>query len=115
MTAPTPLQLAPLAALALLTALSSCGAYQPLSKQDREAVADCNQDADRQFAAQNRYLLSERDGSASPFSGNTLAVNPNAGLADQYQQQQLADKCLARSAAGSGVVPGTQPAQPAHP
>jgi len=115
MTVPPPLKLAPLAALALLCALSSCGLYQPLSKEDREAVADCNQDVDRQFAAQNRYLLSERDGSASPFSGNTLAVNPNAGLADQYQQDQMVDKCLARSAAGPGVVPGSKQTQPAHP
>lgn len=103
---------AALACLILVSLVSGCGAYHQMTKEDREAVADCSQDADRQFAARNRYQLSERDSSASPFSANTLAVNPNANLSDQYEEQQLLDKCLARGSAGPGVVPGSQPSKP---
>ncbi len=103
---------AALVPLLLVTSLGGCGLYHPLNKEDREAVADCTQDADRQFEARNRYQLSERDGSDSPFSANTLAVNPNAHLSDQYDEQQLVDKCLARGSAGPDVVPGSQPGKP---
>ncbi len=99
-------------ALLLAAALGACGVYQTPTREDKEALATCRSEADRVFAARNRYLLSERDGSASPFSGNTLAYNPNAGLSDQYEQQQLQDTCLARSAGGPAVVPGTRPGQP---
>jgi hypothetical protein len=89
-----------------------CGLYQVPTHEDRDAAAACRAEADRIFAARNRYLLSERDSSAAPLSGNTLAYNPNAGLSDQYEQEQLQDTCLARSAAGSAAVPGSNPAQP---
>jgi hypothetical protein len=100
----------------LLTALlglsAGCGLYQAPTREDRDAAASCRGEADRIFAARNRYLLSERDSSDSPLSGNALAYNPNAGLSDQYEQEQLQDTCLARSAAGPAAVPGSQPAQP---
>ena len=98
--------------LAMVGTLPGCGLYQVPTREDREAGAACRSEADRVFAARNRYLLSERDSSDSPFSGNTLAYNPNAGLSDQYEQQQLQDTCLARSAAGPAAVPGSAPAQP---
>jgi hypothetical protein len=94
-----PFRLLPAAALVTLT---GCGAfYHPVSAEDREAVTTCRADADRMFAAQNRYLISERDQSAAPFGGNQLPPNPSTGLSDQYQQDQMVDKCLARSAASS--------------
>jgi hypothetical protein len=98
--------------LLLAASLGGCNTYQRFTPEDREALATCNTDADRQFAARHRDLISERDGSASPLSGNTLPYNPNAGLSDEYEQQQLVDSCLARSAAGAAVVPGTNPAKP---
>jgi len=92
----------------LLTALlglsAGCGLYQAPTREDRDAAASCRGEADRIFAARNRYLLSERDSSDSPLSGNALAY--------QYEQEQLQDTCLARSAAGPAAVPGSQPAQP---
>jgi hypothetical protein len=98
--------------LATVTTLAGCGLYQVPTPEDREAVAACRSEADRVFAARNRYLLSERDSSDTPLSGNALAYNPNAGLSDQYEQQQLQDTCLARSAAGPAAVPGSAPTQP---
>jgi hypothetical protein len=82
-----------------------------MTQDDRDAVTSCRKDADRQFAAQNRYLLSERGDQSAPLSGNSLPYNPNAGLSDQYQADQLTDACLARSAAGPAVVPGTLPSK----
>jgi hypothetical protein len=100
-----------LQAAAILAPLSGCGAfYHPVSPEDREAVATCRADADRVFAAQNRYLISERDQSSAPFAGNQLPTNPSTGLSDQYQQQQMVDKCLARSAASAPS--DTAPAKP---
>jgi hypothetical protein len=91
-----------LPAATVLATLAGCGAfYHPVSSEDREAVATCRADADRVFAAQNRYMISERDQSAAPFGGNQLPPNPSTGLSDQYQQDQMVDKCLARSAASA--------------
>jgi hypothetical protein len=97
---------------AVLGGLAGCGLYQVPTHEDRDARAACSSEADRVFAARNRYLLSERDSSAAPFSSNALAYNPNAGLSDQYEEQQLEDTCLARSAARTAAAPAANPAPP---
>jgi hypothetical protein len=105
------------AALLLLTGLGGCafgGGGGRLTAEDREAVADCGKQSDRIYAARNRYQLSERDTSDTPFSGNTLPYDPSAGLRDQYERDQYMDDCLNRSAADDAVVPGSTPA-PTHP
>ncbi len=89
-----------IAQLALAAALAGCGLYQPVSNVDREARASCRADADRVYAARNRYQMSERDQTDTPLGGSALGGVPSAGLSDQYEQQQLVDTCLARSAAG---------------
>jgi hypothetical protein len=101
---------APLLAVLALGSLAGCGLYQPVTSEDREAASACNAEADRVFAAQNRYQLSERDQSNAPYAGNTLPSNPTAGLSDRYEEGQYVDHCLARSAAGA---PASQPATPA--
>lgn len=101
--------------LLLAAALAGCGGSHAMTREDRDAMTACQAEADRIYAARNRDQLSQRDSSSSPFSANTLAYDPNAGLADRYQQQQMMDTCLARSAAGAAVVPGTRPAGPTQP
>ncbi len=91
--------------------LAGCGLYQPISSDDREANRACTAEADRVFAAQNRYQLSERDQSSTPYSGSALPSNPSAGLSDRYEQEQMVDKCMARTA---GEPTGT-PAAAAAP
>ena len=93
--------------LSALPALSGCGLYTRPSAEDREARRDCDAEADRVFAARNRYQLSERSSIDSPFAGNTLPANPSDGLADQYTQDRLVDSCLAR---GGPASPGVNPA-----
>jgi hypothetical protein len=99
------LALAAVLASALAPGLAGCGLYQPVSQADREAMASCRTEADRVYAARNRYLLSERDQTSTPQSGSYLGGNPAAGLSDQYEQKQLIDTCVARSAAGEPAKP----------
>jgi hypothetical protein len=94
--------------LPVLALLGGC-AQTRLTPEDREAVADCNTESDRIFAARNRYQLSEPDNAGTPFSGSGQVSTPSAGLADQYEREKLVDRCLARGSAGEGVVPGTAP------
>ena len=99
--------------IATSVSLGGCGLYHPVTAEDRDATATCNAEVDRVFAAQNRYQLSERDQSNSPYSADTLPNNPSAGLSDRYQQDQMVDKCLARSAGGvPASEPVTSPAKP---
>lgn len=105
-----------LPALLLPVLLAGCNpAPHPMSKEDREAFGDCKQEADRKFAARNRYLLSEGGDNSAPFSGNGLAYDPNKGLADEYEEQRYLDSCMARSAAGPAMVPGTAPSNATKP
>jgi hypothetical protein len=87
--------------LALAPALGGCGLYTRPTAEDQETRNDCNAEADRIFAAQNRYQLSERNSADTPYAGNTLPSNPTAGLSDQYAQDKLVDTCLRRGGAGS--------------
>jgi hypothetical protein len=87
--------------LALAPALGGCGLYTRPTTEDQQTRTDCNAEADRIFAAQNRYQLSERNSTDTPYAGNTLPSNPTAGLSDQYAQDKLVDSCLHRGGAGS--------------
>ena len=107
-----PLLAGPLLIVTLAGALGGCGLYHPVSADEREATSACNAEVDRVFAAQNRYQLSERDSSDSPYAGNSLPNNPSTGLSDRYQQDQMLDKCLARS---GGEPAGAQVTSPAKP
>jgi hypothetical protein len=88
-----------------LPGLGGCGLYQPVTAEDRDALASCKADADRVYAARNRYQLSERDQTGVPNGGSALGGNPSAGLPDEYEQKQMVDTCLARSGAGAPAQP----------
>jgi hypothetical protein len=110
-----------LALLTLAPCLVACTfGGPPPSAEDREARRDCDAEADRIFAARNRYQISERDQSDTPYAGNTLPSNPTAGLSDQYEQDRLVDTCLAHGGAGaptgaSATVPQAGPTAPTTP
>jgi hypothetical protein len=90
-----------LGVLALAPALGGCGLYTRPTAEEQDTRSDCNAEADRIFAAQNRYQLSERNSTDTPYAGNTLPSNPTAGLSDQYAQDKLVDNCLRRGGAGT--------------
>ena len=85
--------------------LSGCGLYNRPTSEDQETRRDCDAEADRVFAARNRYQLSERSSADSPYAGNTLPSDPSTGLSDQYAEDRLVDNCLARGGASSPGAP----------
>jgi hypothetical protein len=108
--------LALLASFPLVASLASCGLYTRPTSEDREARQDCDAEADRIFAVRNRYQMSERDSTNTPYAGNTLPSNPTAGLSDQYEEDKLVDSCLAHgtnAAASANAAPSGTPPAPA--
>ncbi len=91
----------------LLSFLAGCG--QPRSSAELERQQACGQQADRQFEKQNRYLMSERDQTATPFSSSGLPGDPTRGLNDQYGRDRMVDDCMHSL---SGTEPTVRPATP---
>lgn len=44
-----------------------------------------------------------------------MPSTPSDGLRDQYERDQLVDSCLAHSAAGNAVLPGSSPPTASKP
>jgi hypothetical protein len=78
---------------------AGCGFPAPQSGVERAAADDCREDANRQYNAQHRDELAERDSRDTPFSGATPPPLPSDGLSDRYAFEQSVDTCLKRSAA----------------
>lgn len=75
-------------------------------KPDAQEVAACRTQADREFAAQNRDLMSREDTTYSPFSGFSNRSFPSEGLSQVYAHQQMVQDCLnGRSAQGGETAP----------
>ncbi len=96
-----------IAALVLLASLGGCG--QPRTSAELEQQQTCGQQADRQFEKQNRYLMSERDQTDTPFSSSGLPGNTTQGLNDQYSRDRMVDDCMHSLA---GTEPTVRPATP---
>jgi hypothetical protein len=86
-------------ALLSLWALGGCRFPGPQSSTERVAEDGCREEADRQYNAQHREDLSERDSRDTPFSGSTPPPLPSDGLSDRYAYENSVDTCLKRSAA----------------
>ena len=95
------------AALALLLGVAACAPAAPMTSADRAALGACRLEADRTYAQQNRYLLSERSQRDSPLSSSgTLGVT-SAGLGQLYGRDQDVEDCLrSRRAADRNTQPG---------
>jgi hypothetical protein len=93
--------------LPLLLLLGACGFSSPMEPEQRSSLDTCRSEANRVFNAQHPDQLSQRDSSDSPFSGNTLAYDPNKGLSDQYENDQMVNDCLHGD---TGVVSHAEPA-----
>ena len=93
---------------AVLAGLAA-GCTQPRSSAELEQQQACGQQADRQFEKQNRYLLSERDQTDTPFSSSGLPGDTTRGLNDQYGRDRAVDDCMHSL---SGTEPTIRPATP---
>ncbi len=75
------------------------------------ALASCRQSADSSFQRQNRYLLSERDQTDTPFSTSGLSGITTRGLGQRYDYDNQLSSCLAASDAdNSQTAPATSSA-----
>ena len=79
------------------------------NRPSRAALAQCRQEVDRVYAAQNRAELSQRDQRDSPLSDNYVSGITSRGLSSLYGQDNDFASCL-RNAQNGGPAPGTAPA-----
>jgi len=82
--------------------LGACAAQRNDAELGRQQ--DCRRQADRQFEKQNRYLLSEQDQSASPFSSNGTVGITSQGLGDLFHRDQAVDDCLHTVDTGEPII-----------
>lgn len=118
------LRLTALALLAapLLGALSACQAPPPRisggaggsGAVDAAAAAQCRQQAEDMFNAQNRSARIQIDSRDTPFSGAYNSSGPTRGLSDRYAMDSMIGDCI-RNAANRQAGPdlGTAQGQPA--
>ncbi len=108
----------PTASVLLLALLAA--ACQPLppptaaQRAQRAEVAACRSDTDAAFEKQNRYLLSERDTTDSPYSSSGDTGITTRGLSQQYGYDEDFSRCLAATKAGNPNGPGTSLPPPAR-
>ena len=95
------------AAGALLGFLAGCAPQRTGAELEQQQA--CGQQADRQFEKQNRYLMSERDQTDTPFSSSGMPGNTTQGLNDQYSRDRMVDDCMHTL---SGTEPTVRPATP---
>ena len=77
--------------LTILLQTGGCGSQ--LSPADLERQQDCRTQADHLFDQQNRYLMSERSQTDTPFSSSGMPGDPSRGLDDQYRRDRMVDDC----------------------
>ena len=116
---PAPLARNRLPALAASMALLAAGCTPPpptsASRASAAAVSSCRSSTDQSFNRQNRYLLSERDATDSPFSNSGDSGITTRGLTQRYDYDTALAQCLSANStpavAGSAVT-STQPPPP---
>ncbi len=87
-----PLSLALLLAAALTAA--GCEPMPPKTRANEAAIAACKTRTDAAFLRQNRYLLSTRDTTDTPYSTSGAPGNTTSGLSREYERQTMLDNCL---------------------
>ncbi len=100
-------RLAPLALL-ISGALTVAGC-QPAPVQTRAsaaALAACKARTDAAFARQNRFLLSTRDTTDTPFSTSGAPGNTTSGLSLEYERESMLDSCLGGTNTASPGISG---------
>jgi hypothetical protein len=87
-----PLSLAVLLAGALTA--SGCAPATPRSRASAAAVAECKTRTDAAYNRQNRFLLSTRDTTDTPYSTSGAPGNTTSGLSREYDRETMLDNCL---------------------
>ncbi len=100
--------------LALALAAAGCmgpGPQTSSSRTSAAAVASCRASTESSFNRQNRYLLSERNTTDSPFSTSGVTGITTRGLTQRYDYDTQLSSCL--SASGAAGAAGNVSSQPA--
>jgi hypothetical protein len=87
-----PLSFALLLAGAL--AASGCEPAPPPSRASAAATAACKARTEAAFNRQNRFLLSTRDTTDTPYSTSGAPGNTASGLSLEYDRETMLDNCL---------------------
>jgi hypothetical protein len=104
---PTALLLTP---LLLASAVGACQKSDPPTHADAALRADCREQMNRQYNAQNRSDLTRRDERDFAFSGSYNTGIASRGLGAEYQREQMVTDCLrAAGDRGGQAVPGVGP------
>jgi hypothetical protein len=107
------------AALPALLVLLAAGCTPPppssASRASAGAVASCRASTNQSFDRQNRYLLSERSQTDTPFSTSFNSGDTTRGLTQRYDYDNQMASCLAASNAPqnantAATVSGSAPA-----
>jgi hypothetical protein len=80
-----------------LLAVAECAPSPPPSRASAAAVAACKARTDAAYNRQNRYLLSTRDTTDTPYSTSGAPGNTSAGLSREYDRETMLDNCLGGS------------------
>ena len=96
----------------VLVAIAGCAgpASQSPTRASAAATATCRASTEASFNRQNRYLLSERNTTDSPFSTSGIPGITTRGLTQRYQYDTQLASCLAAS--GGAAQPASQPSPP---
>ncbi len=100
------------AGAAVILALGLAGCYRPPppTRADIDTRAECRQQVERQYNAQNRVDLTRRDERDQPFADAYNSGIASRGLGAEYHREQMVTDCL-RSAGDSNATatPGVGP------
>lgn len=90
--------------------VGACQRLPPPTRADAALRAECRQQVDRQYSAQNRADLTRRDERDFAFAASYNSGIPSRGLGAQYQRDQMVSDCLRASGdRGAQAVPGVGP------
>lgn len=98
---------------AAVIALGITGCYRPPlpTRADADTKAECRQQVERQYNAQNRVDLTRRDERDFAFAGSYQSGISSRGLGAEYGREQMVTDCLRSSGDGaSAATPGVGPA-----
>lgn len=104
-----------LAPVLLAASLAGCYRPPPPTRADITAKAECRQQVERQYNAQNRVDLTRRDERDYAFAGTYNSGIASRGLGAEYHREQMETDCLraagdSTATASPGVGPAFSPA-----
>ena len=92
------------AMLLLGLAMAGCQGPPPPTSADAAVRADCRQQVEREYNAQNRVDLTRRDERDFAFAGTYNPGIASRGLGAAFHRDQMVDNCL-RASGATGVQP----------